>query len=207
MKKVLVNALGEQCPIPVVKATQALRAMGEPGELEVHVDNEIAVQNLQRMASGNHLPVQTRQLGPAEFVVTMTVAQPLGDTPLEEAPLSCDCAPANGGPFVVAVDTDVMGRGSEELGRTLMKGFLFALTQLPQLPDTVVFYNGGARLSVEGSDSLEDLKKLESSGVRILTCGTCLNYYGLTEKLAVGSVTNMYEIVETLAGAGRVIKP
>lgn len=206
MKKVLVNAMGEQCPIPVVKATQALRAMQEPGELEVHVDNEIAVQNLQRMAAGNHLTARTEQLGTAEFIVTMTVTEPLGDQPLEEAPLSCDCTPA-GGPFVVAVDTDVMGRGSEELGRTLMKGFLFALTQLPRLPDTVLFYNGGAHLSVEGSDSLEDLQKLESQGVKILTCGTCLNYYGLTEKLAVGAVTNMYEIVETLAGAGKVVKP
>ena len=108
---------------------------------------------------------------------------------------------------MVAVDTDAMGRGSEELGRTLMKGFLFAVGQLPELPKTILFYNGGARLTTEGSDSLEDLKKLEAQGVEILTCGTCLNYYGLTDKLAVGSVTNMYTIVEKLAGAGKVIKP
>ena len=88
-----------------------------------------------------------------------------------------------------------------------MKGFLFAVGQLPQLPGTMLFYNGGARLTTEGSDSLEDLKKLEAQGVEILTCGTCLNYYGLTEKLAVGGVTNMYTIVEKLAGAGKVIKP
>ena len=109
--------------------------------------------------------------------------------------------------FVVAVDTDVMGRGSEELGRTLMKGFLFAVSQLPQLPKTILFYNGGARLTVEGSDSLEDLRSMEAQGVEILTCGTCLNYYGLTEKLAVGSATNMYAIVEKLSGAGKVVKP
>ena len=100
-----------------------------------------------------------------------------------------------------------MGRGSEELGRTLMKGFLFAVTQLPCLPEAMLFYTGGAKLTVEGSASLEDLKKLESQGVEILTCGTCLNFYGLTEKLAVGSATNMYAIVEKLAGAARVIKP
>ena len=88
-----------------------------------------------------------------------------------------------------------------------MKGFLFAVGQLPQLPKTMLFYNGGARLTTEGSDSLEDLKKLEAQGVEILTCGTCLNYYGRTEKLAVGGVTNMYTIVEKLAGAGKVIKP
>ena len=95
----------------------------------------------------------------------------------------------------------------EELGRTLMKGFLFAVGQLPQLPKTILFYNGGAHLTVEGSPVLEDLKKLEAQGVEILTCGTCLNFYGLTDRLAVGGVTNMYDIVERLATAGKVIKP
>lgn len=88
-----------------------------------------------------------------------------------------------------------------------MKGFLYALTQLPRLPETLLFYNGGAKLTVEGADSLEDLKGLAAQGVEILTCGTCLNFYGLTEKLAVGSATNMYAIAEKLAGAKKVIKP
>ncbi len=207
MADVLVNAVGEQCPIPVVKATQALRAMTQPGTLEVLVDNEIAVQNLQRCAAGHHLTCAVEQRGEKLFAVTMTVTEPMGDAPVEE--IQCDdCAPADQrGGVVVAVGTDVMGQGSDELGKTLMKGFLFALGQLPQLPATVLFYNGGARLTVEGSDSLEDLRALEARGVEILTCGTCLNYYGLTEKLAVGSVTNMYAIAEKLAGAGKVVRP
>ena len=200
---VVVNALGEQCPIPVVKATRALREMREPGTLEVLVDNETAVQNLLRMAAGHHLSAATEQRGEGTYAVTMTVTSPVGDAPMEEPALCC----APGSELVVAVDTDVMGRGSEELGRVLMKGFLFAVSQLPTMPKTMLFYNGGARLTTEGSDSLEDLKKLEGQGVEILTCGTCLNHYGLTEKLAVGSVTNMYTIVEKLAGAGKVVKP
>lgn len=207
MADILVNAVGEQCPIPVVKATQALRAMTQPGTLEVLVDNEIAVQNLQRCAAGHHLDSAVEQRGEKLFAVTMTVTEPMGDAPVEEIPCA-DCTPAaQGSGVVVAVGTDVMGQGSDELGRTLMKGFLFALGQLPQLPGTVLFYNGGARLTVEGSDSLEDLRALEERGVEILTCGTCLNYYGLTEKLAVGSVTNMYAIAEKLAGAGKVVRP
>ena len=101
----------------------------------------------------------------------------------------------------------VMGRGSDELGGVLMKGFLFAVSQLPELPRTMLFYNGGASLTCKGSGSLEDLKSLEAQGVEILTCGTCLNFYGLTDQLAVGGVTNMYSIVEKLAGAGKVVKP
>ena len=124
---------------------------------------------------------------------------------MEEPPLSC--APDVRGNLVVAVDSAVMGRGSEELGGVLMKGFLFAVSQLPELPRTMLFYNGGAHLTCRGSDSLEDLKGLEAQGVEILTCGTCLNHYGLTEELAVGGVTNMYAIVEKLAGAGKVVKP
>ena len=203
MGKTVVNAVGEQCPIPVVKATRALREMTGPGTLEVHVDNEIAVQNLTRMAAGHKLAAKSEKLGEKEFVVTMEVTKPAA--PMEEPPLAC--APDARGNLVVAVDSAVMGRGSDELGKVLMKGFLFAVGQLPELPRTMLFYNGGAHLTCKGSESLEDLKNLEARGVEILTCGTCLNHYGLTEELAVGSVTNMYSIVEKLAGAGKVIKP
>ena len=108
---------------------------------------------------------------------------------------------------VVVISADHMGEGDEVLGKILLKGFLFALTQQEMLPKTVLFYNGGAKLTTEGSVSLEDLRSMEAQGVQILTCGTCLNFYGLADKLAVGSVTNMYVIVETLAKAGKVIKP
>ena len=196
MKTVIVDAVGEPCPVPVVKATKALRELGEPGTLEVRVDNEIAVQNLTRMAAGNHLPVQAEKKGEHLFVVTMEVAEP-----------ALTCVPDARGDLVVAVDSETMGRGSDELGKLLMKSFLFAVSQLPRLPRTVLFYNGGAKLTVEGSESLEDLRNMEAQGVEILTCGTCLNFYGLAEKLAVGGVTNMYAIVEALANAGKVIKP
>ena len=201
MADILVNALGEQCPIPVVKANRALRAMTEPGTLTVLVDNPIAVENLKRMALAMPCSVESRS--EKEFAVVITVSAPVGDAPLEEPPVVACAAPTT----VVAVDSDTMGRGSEELGRVLMKGFLFAVSQLSPLPKTVLFYNGGAKLTVEGSASLEDIRSLAAQGVEILTCGTCLNHYGLTEQLAVGSVTNMYTIVETLAGAGKVIKP
>ena len=100
-----------------------------------------------------------------------------------------------------------MGEGNEQLGKALMKGFIYALTELEKLPKTILLYNGGAKLSVEGSDSLEDLKLLESQGVEILTCGTCLNFYEISDKLSVGSVTNMYAIAEIMRKASKIIKP
>lgn len=196
----LLDARGMSCPMPVVKALQMLGDMTE-GTLEVRVDNAVAVENLKRMAAQKSLPVDSRQASETDYTVSITVSGPV---PEDDAPIVCGSV---SGDFVVAVDTDTMGRGSEELGKTLMKGFLFALSQLQELPKTVLFYNGGARLTVEGSDSVEDLRNMEQQGVEILTCGTCLNFYGLTEKLAVGTVTNMYTIVEKLAQAGKVVKP
>ena len=204
---VVVDALGEQCPIPVVKATKALGEMTGPGTLEVHVDNEIAVQNVTRLASGRGLQAASEKLEEKHFVIRIAVDTPL--TPAQETPEdpAAVCTPDTRGDFVVAVGSAGMGSGDDELGRTLMKGFLFALTQLEVLPRAILFYNGGASITTEGSASLEDLRTLEAQGVEIMTCGTCLDFYGLTEKLRVGEVTNMYAIAEKLTGADLVVKP
>ena len=200
MEHTIVDARGEQCPIPVVKATKALNEM-QGGVLEVHVDNTIAVQNLQRMAAGRSLEAKAEAKAEDHYIVTI----PVGES---EAPApDCGCAPMVYGDTIVVIDTNVMGRGSDELGTTLLKGFVYAVSQLPELPKTIILYNGGVQLAVEGSDSLQDLQEMERQGVEILACGTCLNYYGLGEKLALGSVTNMYSIVEKLASAGKIIKP
>ena len=108
---------------------------------------------------------------------------------------------------MVVISSAAMGNGNDELGHTLMKGFLYALSQLEKLPEKILFYNGGVTWTTEGSDSLEDLRSMEEQGVEILSCGTCLNFYGLTDKLKVGSVTNMYDIVESMAKADKVIRP
>ena len=199
--KTSLDARGLACPLPVVKANEALAGM-TGGTLEVHADNAVAVENLKRLAAQRGLDVAVTQPEDAHFIVAMTV----GESAPVAAQAEVTCLPYRRN-VVVAVGTDVMGRGSDELGRVLLKGFLYALAHQPELPQTILFYNGGASLTCEGSPMLEDLKTLESEGVEIMTCGTCLNYYGLTEKLAVGSVTNMYAIVEKLIHAGNVVKP
>lgn len=200
---ITVNAMGDNCPIPVIKTKKAMQALTGPETIEVLVDNEIAVQNVTKMASSSGGQVSSEKLGDAQFKITIQ---------MEGAPAADDteevsCTPDNRENLVVAISSDRMGSGNDELGKVLIKSFIFAVTQLDTLPKTMLFYNGGATLTTEGSDSLEDLKSLEAQGVEIQTCGTCLDYYGLKEKLAVGSVTNMYSIVETLAGASKIIKP
>ena len=199
---ITVNAMGDNCPIPVIKTKKAIAALTGPETIEVLVDNEIAVQNVTKMASGSGGKVTSEKLGDAEFKVTIEME---GAPAADEA--EAVCVPAARDNTVVVVSSDRMGSGNDELGKVLIKGFIFAVTQLDTLPKTMLFYNGGATLTTEDSDSLEDLKSLEAQGVEIMTCGTCLDYYGLKDKLAVGTVTNMYSIVETMAKAGRIVRP
>ena len=195
-----VDARGDACPLPVVKAKKAIAELNGAGEVEVLVDNEIAVQNLTKMAQQKGYASKAEKLAEREYRVLFTV----GDAPAEEAPV---CAPDARTDTVVVIASDQMGDGAEELGKTLLKAFVFSLTQQDKLPKTILFYNGGAHLTCEGSPMLEDLKALEAEGVEIVTCGTCLNFYGLTEKLQVGTVTNMYVIAEKMLNAGNVVKP
>lgn len=206
----IVDAKGLACPLPVVKTKNAVDAMDEDGIITVLVDNEIAVQNLSRFAQQREFEVSSKKNGEKEYAVTIQVVKKsqtaqtstTGDS--DEATCYRDCKK---GGQVIALSANVMGQGDEKLGKALMKAFVFALTKQDALPETILLYNTGACLSCEGADTLEDLKTLEAEGVNIMTCGTCLDFYGLKEKLSVGIVTNMYDIVETMENAELIIKP
>lgn len=131
-----------------------------------------------------------------------------GATDPGQADGSASCAPdIRRKGMVVVLSANVMGNGEAKLGKALMKAFVFALTKQDILPETILCYNSGAYLTCQGSESLEDFRELEAEGVNILTCGTCLDFYGIKENLAVGSVTNMYEIVEVMEQAGSIVRP
>ena len=202
-----VNAMGKPCPIPVVETKKVLAKMTAGDSVTVSVDNPIAVQNLLKMAAQKQLAAESRTLASDhyEVVLALTEESLAAAQAVEPAPACIPDARAKG--TVVVLASDEMGSGDPVLGKALVKAFVYALTEQDTLPDTILLYNGGAKLSVGGAATLADLKLLESQGVEIMTCGTCLNHYGLTEQLAVGSVTNMYAIAEKLMGAARVIRP
>ncbi len=207
-----VNALGDACPIPVVKTKNAIKELQGAGVVETLVDNEIAVQNLTKMANQKGFGVKSEKIADDQFKVTMEVGESaaLDGTASAGDENEEQCLVTPGGHkknIVVAITSPLMGHGNDELGAVLIKGFIYALTQQDVLPTTILFYNGGATLTTEGSASIEDLKSLEALGVEILTCGTCLNYYKLSDKLLVGGVTNMYEITEKLINADLIVKP
>jgi len=187
MKKV-VDARGLSCPTPVVLTKRALE---EAEEVTVIVDNPTARENVKRMAQSRGCEVRVEE---REDGIYLHLRQGEGPRVLEasEAP-------------VLVIASEVMGRGEEELGRVLMSAFLHTLGEVSPKPRRIIFFNTGVRLVVEGSEVLEDLRALEGQGVEILVCGTCLNYFGLTDKVGVGRVSNMYEIAETLLSAERVV--
>lgn len=207
----LVNAMGDACPIPVVKTKNAIKELNGAGIVETLVDNEIAVQNLTKMAQQKNYGVRSEKLGDNEYRVIMSIGEAEGEADSSAADLPDklpDCRlDARKSNTVVVVSSYYMGVGNDELGAALMKGFIYALSQQDELPATILFYNGGAKLTCEEAPTLEDLKSLEAQGVEILTCGTCLNHYGLTDKLQVGGVTNMYVIAEKMTQAAKLIKP
>ncbi len=235
MEKKIVDARGLACPLPVVRTKEAVNSFKGQGGVTVLVDNEIAVQNLQKFAAQRGLSFSGEKKAEKEYEVTIQVF--LHTLAAEEAsgaqaafmPSNGDgkafksgdkaefdnkesdgavCSPdARKKGMVVALSSNAMGTGEEKLGKSLMKAFIFALTKQDALPETILCYNSGAYLTCEGFDSLEDFKALEAEGVNVLTCGTCLDFYGIKEKLSVGTVTNMYEIVERMEQAGTVLRP
>ena len=202
---ITVNAIGDACPIPVVKTRKAMETIKGSEVVETLVDNEIAVENLKKMAGQMGYEVKDQKLEEGKYSVQIMVTE-AEKTENIQADI-CDCRPTTASDKVVVIRSNVMGEGDSELGKVLIKGFIYALSQQEELPKTILFYNGGAYLTCEGSASLDDLKELEHRGVKILTCGTCLNFYGLSEKLKVGEVTNMYEIAETMSKVSLIVSP
>lgn len=210
MKEIKIDARGDQCPIPVIKTKKALNEITEPSVVEVSVDNEIAVQNLSKMAKQKQLEYSCEKLEEQHYIIKIKTGDLKEDNSTQAQPENAQdevCYPDRKSNTVVVLSSDKMGQGSDELGQILMKGFIFALTELDELPKTVLLYNSGVKLSTQGSNSIEDLKTLQAQGVEILSCGTCLNYYNLSDKLEVGEVTNMYSIVEKMEQASKIIRP
>lgn len=194
-----VDAKGKPCPTPVIMAKKALNETKE--DVVVAVDNEIAVENLCRLGNSLGLPTEKEQIeGGFQVHFHQDGVQPLPQVEL----VSCCETPAAG--YAVFIGKDTLGAGSDELGGNLMKMALYTLSQGDTVPESILFMNGGVKLpSGEEQQVIDSLKELESRGSKILVCGTCLNYFGLTEQLKVGTVSNMYDILGSMQAAAKVI--
>ena len=198
---ITVNAVGKACPEPVIMT----RAAVEKGatELEVLVDNAVAVSNVTRFLEGQGFRVQHQENG-GEFKLTARrdgAAASVGSAPAA-GPAPCN---RGGARLAVLVAGKTLGREDKELGEVLIKGFLGTLSKLETPPAVLALMNEGVKLALSDASTCDHLKDLERAGTKILVCGTCTNHFGVTERVGVGTVSNMFEILEAVTGADKVL--
>ena len=187
----VVDARGLACPQPVILTKNALE---KAEKVTVLVDNETATQNVSRLArsEGCQIVVEEREEG--------TYLHLSGRVSRETR-----TSATTGKRIIVFIGSSTLGRGDEELGNVLMRSFIHTLRETVVPPQQIIFMNSGVKLVAEGSEVLDDLRSLESQGIEILACGTCLGYYRLKEAIQVGRISNMYDIAAALLEADRVV--
>ncbi len=196
-----VDARGMNCPLPVIHTKKALEEI-EKGTITTIVDNEVAKENVLKLAKSMDLKVDIKQ-SQGNYYIDIFKENQIGTIGLES--LNPQHGTEEKEDSVILITKDKLGEGSDELGALLMGSYLYTLTETLPYPTSIIFLNGGVKLTVEGSEVLEHIRTLELSGVEILSCGTCLDYFKLNDKLAVGSVSNMYSIVEKLNKISNII--
>lgn len=206
MSNIIVDARGEVCPKPLIMTKRAIKE-GE-ANFEVLMDNKTSFENVSRFLEDNHISfVESAGEAEGEFRIQVSPA----GTELEKPDTAAYCrpAPAGGGSagYVIAFTRAVMGEGPEELGRILIQGFCNTIKEMDSLPEALIFYNTGIHLAKKDSPVIEALQDLSEQGVDILVCGTCSDYFAVKDQIGVGTISNMYSIMERLTRAGHVVTP
>lgn len=191
--KTLVDARGMACPKPVIMTKKELDKI-EKGAITTIVDNEVAKENVSKLAGGLGLIYSVDKKSDNEFYIHIIK----GEEALEE---KSEKELDKFKDLTIAISSDTMGKGEEELGKILMKSFIYTVKETSPYPNCIVFYNRGVYLTTQDSPVLDDLIALANEGVEILSCGTCLDYYHLKDRLGVGSISNMYTIYDKLGNA------
>jgi selenium metabolism protein YedF len=195
----ILDCRGMSCPQPVLETKKALEKAGAE-EVLVLVDNPASKENVRRFAESQGYGVNiTEEKG--AFTLRLQKGEGAEKAPIPEEKMTMGNAN-----LVVFIESDSIGRGSEELGRILMRSFLHTLAEAEYKPAKIIMVNSGVKLTCEGSEVIEDMRHLSRQGAEILSCGTCLDYFGFKTKLQVGRISNMYEILSSLAQAGKVLK-
>ncbi len=208
MKKQIVDARGELCPKPIIMTKKALK--GFVGELTVLLDNETAFQNVQSFLSDNGKAFETKKEDGVYYISLNSDGNPAVSTAAENyctVPVTVNSNSSVGLQHVIAFKCDKMGSGDEELGKILIQGFCNTIKETDPLPGSLVFYNSGVKLALADSPVISALKELEKQGIRVLVCGTCADFFNIKDKIAVGKISNMYDILECLSTARHIISP
>lgn len=182
-----VDGRGLSCPKPVIETKKALENLKDEGLITL-VDNEIAVENVKKLLTKLNYTYEVNTKDDYFEIKTVNKKEITTEEPIKKEEILLDKS--------ILITSNSIGKGDETLGQVLIKGYIYTLSEMDALPKYIMFVNSGVKLTTEGSESIADLKVLEDRGVEILSCGTCLDYLNIgLDQLAVGSVTNMYTIV------------
>ena len=193
-----IDARGLACPAPVLQTKAALQEES-PNGVRVVVDNAASQQNVQRFLESQGFRTALEQVDTDYFVIGNCDSTP------SSQPRPATEARDDAKKIMVMCATDRFGFGDDALGLKLMVNFLRTLKEMGDELWRLVFVNNGVKLTIDGSEGLDDLKAYESEGLKILVCGTCLDHFDLLEKKRVGETTNMLDIVTAMQLADRVI--
>ena len=189
----IIDCKGLRCPEPVINTKKYFDSI-EKGEAEIIVDNEVAKTNISKLCQSNNLKFSVEE------------REGLYHIKVSKEDCICEVMEVDNKALVILVTSDMLGAGNDTLGSTLMKSYIYALSESDKLPKDLLLLNSGVKLAAEGSEVLDSLNKLKERGVNIASCGVCLDFYGIKDKLAVGEITNMYTIIEKMNTAENTIK-
>lgn len=202
----IVNAKGKICPQPLIMTRQALNEIDENENLLIVVDNEASMKNVTRFLKDHKMNPKILQKGNL-FEISVGKTESIPNSTDEMDYCEIGLTSENTKSVVIAFQNNIMGKGSDELGEILLKGFVNTIPEMKPLPKTLIFLNAGIYLTCSDSPVLSTLKSLAKNGVNILSCGTCLDYFGKMKMLEVGEISNMFEIMEVLMKSEKVIYP
>lgn len=197
-----IDVKGKSCPLPLIETKKALQEIEKDEALKVITNNENSKNNIIRFLNDNGMDAQISQTGD---VYELIISEHGADLETVKAEEYCSVDEPAKTDYVVVFGKDRLGDGSDDLGYGLAGSFLHTLNETEKLPSKIMFLNSGINLVTEGSPILIPLNELAKKGVEILSCGTCLDYFDKTDKLAVGRISNMLEILESMQNAGKVI--
>jgi selenium metabolism protein YedF len=201
-----VDARGQLCPAPIIALKKALKQVMEGESFELLTDNKVSLNNISRFLDDNNIPYTVSEKGEIWSVIITKGNR--NTLQLKPEFSTRDMVPHfSKGNFVIAFSSDIMGDGDRILGQILIENFIKSVKDLDILPGKIVFYNRGVYLGSESSPMVGHISDLEKMGVEIFLCSTCIDHYSLSQKIKVGKLSNMYEIVQIMASAGNVIKP
>ncbi len=204
MEEILVDARGELCPKPLIMTKKSLKECAPGQPMRVLIDNETSRNNVMRFLSDNGINAESKE---NDGVYTLLLHGAAGELQQPDAASYCTVSAPAPAPHVIVVKSNRMGAGDDELGTILLKAFINTIKEVEPLPGSIVFYNSGVLMTTDDSPVVEALRELEKQGVTLLICGTCAEFFGIKTNLSIGTISNMYSILETITAAGKIIEP